>query len=154
MQSYQSLYFSLSGKYNSLTCYKQNFNIIASLSSWVGWIKSCRAVNPEYRFYHCDAHVITVCIYFYPLYSSDFYMHIFASSEDPDEMPHNAAFHQGLHCLLKQKQSSEKEIQYHLEIITFFANSGDPDEMPHNVAFHQGVHCLINQKQIQERNTI
>ena len=23
-----------------------------------------------------------------------------ANSEDPDEMPHNAAFHQGLHCLL------------------------------------------------------
>ena len=25
-----------------------------------------------------------------------------ANSEDPDEMPHNAAFHQGLHCLLRQ----------------------------------------------------
>ena len=23
----------------------------------------------------------------------------FANSEDPDEMQHNAAFHQGLHCL-------------------------------------------------------
>ena len=23
-----------------------------------------------------------------------------ATSEDPDEMQHNAAFHQGLHCLL------------------------------------------------------
>ena len=29
-----------------------------------------------------------------------------AISEDPDEMPHNAAFHQGLHCLLRQNQSS------------------------------------------------
>ena len=35
-----------------------------------------------------------------------------ANSEGPDEMPHNAAFHQGLHCLLRQKRSSEKEIQY------------------------------------------
>ena len=35
-----------------------------------------------------------------------------ANSEDPDEMPHKAAFHQGLHCLLKQIRSSEKEIQY------------------------------------------
>ena len=26
-----------------------------------------------------------------------------ANSEDPDEMQHNAAFHQGLHCLLKIK---------------------------------------------------
>ena len=24
-----------------------------------------------------------------------------ANSEDPDEMPHTAAFHQGLHCLLR-----------------------------------------------------
>ena len=32
------------------------------------------------------------------------------NSDDPDEMPHNGAFHQGLHCLLRQNQSSEKEI--------------------------------------------
>ena len=38
------------------------------------------------------------------------------NSEDPNEMPHNAAFHQGLHCLLRQIRSSEKEI--YLEIIT------------------------------------
>ena len=24
-----------------------------------------------------------------------------ANSEDPDEMPHNVAFHQGLHCMLR-----------------------------------------------------
>ena len=35
-----------------------------------------------------------------------------ASSEDLDEMPNNAAFHQGMHCLLKQKQSSVKEIHF------------------------------------------
>ena len=27
-------------------------------------------------------------------------MSIFANSEDPDEIQHNAAFHQDLHCLL------------------------------------------------------
>ena len=27
----------------------------------------------------------------------------FANSEDPDEMKHNAAFHQHLHCLLRLK---------------------------------------------------
>ena len=27
-----------------------------------------------------------------------------ANSEDPDEMQHNAAFHQGLHCLLRQNR--------------------------------------------------
>ena len=30
------------------------------------------------------------------------------NNEDLDEMPHCAAFHQGLHCLLRLKQSSEK----------------------------------------------
>ena len=40
-----------------------------------------------------------------------------ANSEDPDEMPQNVAFHQGLHYLLRQKWSSEKEIQYVLDII-------------------------------------
>ena len=29
-------------------------------------------------------------------------------SEDTDKMSHNAAFHQGLHCLLRQIGSSEK----------------------------------------------
>ena len=41
-----------------------------------------------------------------------------ANSEDSDEMPHNTAFHQGQSALFaKTKQSSEKEIQYILEII-------------------------------------
>ena len=39
-------------------------------------------------------------------------MGAFANSEDQDEMPHNVAFHLGLHCSLRQNQSSEKEIQY------------------------------------------
>ena len=33
-------------------------------------------------------------------------MSTFANSENPDEMQHNAVFHQGLHFLLKSKQSS------------------------------------------------
>ena len=32
-----------------------------------------------------------------------------ANRVDPNEMPHKAAFHQGLHCLLMQNRSSEKE---------------------------------------------
>ena len=39
-----------------------------------------------------------------------------ANGEDPDEMSHNAAFHQVLHCLLRQKQYSEKK-NNNLEII-------------------------------------
>ena len=46
-------------------------------------------------------------------------MGTFANSEDPDEMPQNVAFHQGLHCLLRQTCSSEKDVQYYLEIITY-----------------------------------
>ena len=45
-------------------------------------------------------------------------MHIFANSEDPDEMLLHAAFHQGPHCLLRKEQSLDKEIQFYLEIIT------------------------------------
>ena len=40
--------------------------------------------------------------------------------EDTDEMPQNVAFHLGLHCLQRQNQSSEKEMQSFLEkIITY-----------------------------------
>ena len=44
-------------------------------------------------------------------------MHTLANREDLDELLQNAAFHQGLHRLLCQKGSSEKEIQYFLEKI-------------------------------------
>ena len=40
------------------------------------------------------------------------------NSGDPDERPQNVAFHQSPRCLLRQKQSSEKEIQFYFEIIT------------------------------------
>ena len=39
-------------------------------------------------------------------------MSTLVNSEDPDEMQHNAAFHQGLHCLLRRKRSSDKRKQY------------------------------------------
>ena len=38
-------------------------------------------------------------------------MDTFAYSEDPDKMQHNAAFHQGLNCLLRLKQPSGTAIQ-------------------------------------------
>ena len=41
-----------------------------------------------------------------------------ANSEGPDEMQHNAAFHQGLHCLLRLKQPSGTEIHHNLETST------------------------------------
>ena len=39
-------------------------------------------------------------------------MGILANNEEPDEMLHNAAFHKGLHCLVRQNRSSENEIQH------------------------------------------
>ena len=38
-----------------------------------------------------------------------------ANSEDQDEMQHNAAFHLGLHCVLRLKQSSGTKIHHNLE---------------------------------------
>ena len=39
-----------------------------------------------------------------------------ANSEDPDEILHDAAFHHGLLSLIRQNQSSEKEIYYFLKL--------------------------------------
>ena len=38
-----------------------------------------------------------------------------ANTEDLDEMQHNAAFHQGLHCLLRLKPTSRAVIHHNLE---------------------------------------
>ena len=42
-----------------------------------------------------------------------------ANSEDPDEMQHIAAFHQGLHCLLRLQSPSGTEINLNLENASF-----------------------------------
>ena len=42
-----------------------------------------------------------------------------ANNEDPDELQHKAAFHQGLHCLLRLKQPSGIEIHHNLENSTW-----------------------------------
>ena len=38
-----------------------------------------------------------------------------ANSEDPDEMKHNAAFHLGLHCLLRFQQPLGTVVHHNLE---------------------------------------
>ena len=55
---------------------------------------------------------------FTPLYTSSRLQNASLQTVKPHKMPHNAAFHQGLHCLLRQKRSLEKEIKVYLEIIT------------------------------------
>ena len=42
-----------------------------------------------------------------------------ANSEGPDEMQHNAAFHQGLQCLLRLKQSPGTKMHHNLENSTY-----------------------------------
>ena len=44
----------------------------------------------------------------YSLHYTGSLMSTLANSEDPDEMPHNAAFHQGLHCLLDKNDLKRK----------------------------------------------
>ena len=41
-----------------------------------------------------------------------------ANSEDPNEMLHNAAFHQDLHCLLRLKHLQRKRLNFSWKIIT------------------------------------
>ena len=49
---------------------------------------------------------------FNPLYTGNLKTGTLANSEDPDEMQHNAAFHQGLHCLLRLRQLSGTEVHH------------------------------------------
>ena len=68
-----------------------------------------------------------------------------ANREDQDEMPHNVAFHQGLHCLTRQNQSSEKEIQYFFEIITrdpTVYTMDNPKLIACNKAFYTIIHSV------------
>ena len=71
----------------------------------LGWLK-CFNFDFKKRFYF-EVHPLIATL-----------IHTLENSEDPDEMLHNAAFHQGLHCLHRQKQFSEKEIQFYLKIIS------------------------------------
>ena len=52
------------------------------------------------------------------MYTENTFRGTSADSEDPDEMPQNVAFHQGLYSLLRKTQSSGTEINDYLEITT------------------------------------
>ena len=49
------------------------------------------------------------------------------NSEDTNEMPQNVAFHLGLHCLLRQKLSSGRDIQYTIAILLLHYSYTPPD---------------------------
>ena len=61
--------------------------------------------------------ILNTCI-INPLFTGNPLMGTLANSEDSDEMQHNAAFHQDLHCLLRLKQPSRTEKQDNLETST------------------------------------
>ena len=85
-------------------------------SIWYKWVKNINMLLVLLDFSNQGGKIIITAT-FKSLYTRDFLMHFFANGEDPVEMLHHAAFHQSLHCLLRQRGSSEKEIQFHLEII-------------------------------------
>ena len=58
-----------------------------------------------------------------------------ANSDDPDERPHNAAFHQGPYCLLRLKREG---IQFYEEIIIC-----DPS----NYTMDHSKFIVLNQKE-------
>ena len=50
-----------------------------------------------------DVHFKHECLWFNKPFEDQKHLNVtLAKSEDPDEMPHDVAFHQGLHCLLNQ----------------------------------------------------
>ena len=56
----------------------------------------------------------TFGVNFDPLQTGNPSMGTLTISKDPDEMPHNAAFGQGLHYLLRQNLSKEKKYNINL----------------------------------------
>ena len=57
-------------------------------------------------------------MYLYKSYLTLCILETLEYSEDPDEMQHKAAFHQGLHCLLKSKQFSGTKMHHFIESLT------------------------------------
>ena len=75
-----------------------------------------------------------------------------ANSEDPDEMQPNAAFHLGLHCLVRLRQSSEAEIHHNLEIFLPVTSIRTQWAVPYllyenvleNPSEYKGLKCVIS----------
>ena len=59
-QSDQRLCYSRFGKNHILACYKRNFNFLASLCSFGDWFECGFVRNPEDRFSHDEAQLMSV----------------------------------------------------------------------------------------------
>ena len=84
---------------------------------------------------------------FSPLYTGNPKTGTLTNSEYPDEMQHNAVFHQVLHSLLRLKQSSETEIRHNLEKYMRPLKLHNGQFHTYDAVFHQGLHCLLRLKQ-------
>ena len=71
-----------------------------------------------------------------PLKTRNIKMGTLTNNEDPDEMSHDAAFHQSLHCFLRQHLYSEKETQYiFLKIISCWPSIYTMNNSDINICF-------------------
>ena len=63
---------------------------------------------------------ISCFVEFNPLLTSDSLLRTLANSVDTGEMPHNAVFHQGLHCLLRRvHDNSSKTISQIRRLVAY-----------------------------------
>ena len=60
-QTRQHLYYSLNRLYHIWTCYKGNFNFLASHCSLGDWFETRFVGNPEDRFSRDEAHLVMLC---------------------------------------------------------------------------------------------
>ena len=59
-QSDQHLCYALFEKYHMQTCFRWNFNLVASLCSWGDWFETRFLGNPEDRFSRDEAQLISL----------------------------------------------------------------------------------------------
>ena len=95
--------------------------------------------------------VIMLMNVFNPLKTRNAKTGALAKSEDPDEMWHYAAFQLGLHYLLRQKGSSEKEIPCFLSGYALPAETKGIFRERNTLFFYLGMHCLLRQKGSSEK---
>ena len=72
-------------------------------------------------------------------------MGTFTNSEDPDEMPHNAAFLQGLHCLYLGKKSLQTKNTISFKVISQHPNICTMD-YPQFIATNQKEESIRTQR--------
>ena len=94
------------------------------------------------------------------LYSGNPYTGTLSNNKNQDEMQQNAAFYQGLHCLLRLKQPSWREIHHNLEtsssdplkytmgnpilIVSKYARENPPEHKGLSIRLFRGVVAQLN----------